>query len=213
MLSTVHVVDDDASFQTAIRRRLELAGYAVQVYSSAEQFLDQQPPDKQSGCLLLDVQLPGLSGLALQSRLREAGSKLPIVFISGRAEIPTTVSAIKAGAEDFLIKPVASGDLLPAIERAIARQDALQKNQSELDLQRSRVASLTPRERQVCDLMVRGKHNKQIASELGPTVRTIKAHRHRVMEKMQVESLAELVAIAERLDRHSFLRAAGVSGP
>lgn len=213
MLSTVHVVDDDASFQTAIRRRLELAGYAVQVYSSAEQFLDQQPPDNQSGCLLLDVQLPGLSGLALQSRLREAGSKLPIVFISGRAEIPTTVSAIKAGAEDFLIKPVASGDLLPAIERAIARQDALQKNQSELDLQRSRVASLTPRERQVCDLMVRGKHNKQIASELGPTVRTIKAHRHRVMEKMQVESLAELVAIAERLDRHSFLRAAGVSGP
>jgi len=190
-----------------------LAGYAVQVYSSAEQFLDQQPPDNQSGCLLLDVQLPGLSGLALQSRLREAGSKLPIVFISGRAEIPTTVSAIKAGAEDFLIKPVASGDLLPAIERAIARQDALQKNQSELDLQRSRVASLTPRERQVCDLMVRGKHNKQIASELGPTVRTIKAHRHRVMEKMQVESLAELVAIAERLDRHSFLRAAGVSGP
>jgi FixJ family two-component response regulator len=213
VLSTVHVVDDDASFQTAIRRRLELAGYAVQVYSSAEQFLDQQPPDNQSGCLLLDVQLPGLSGLALQSRLREAGSKLPIVFISGRAEIPTTVSAIKAGAEDFLIKPVASGDLLPAIERAIARQDALQKNQSELDLQRSRVASLTPRERQVCDLMVRGKHNKQIASELGPTVRTIKAHRHRVMEKMQVESLAELVAIAERLDRHSFLRAAGVSGP
>jgi FixJ family two-component response regulator len=213
VLSTVHVLDDDASFQTAIRRRLELAGYAVQVYSSAEQFLDQQPPDNQSGCLLLDVQLPGLSGLALQSRLREAGSKLPIVFISGRAEIPTTVSAIKAGAEDFLIKPVASGDLLPAIERAIARQDALQKNQSELDLQRSRVASLTPRERQVCDLMVRGKHNKQIASELGPTVRTIKAHRHRVMEKMQVESLAELVAIAERLDRHSFLRAAGVSGP
>jgi FixJ family two-component response regulator len=213
VLSTVHVVDDDASFQTAIRRRLELAGYAVQVYSSAEQFLDQQPPDNQSGCLLLDVQLPGLSGLALQSRLREAGSKLPIVFISGRAEIPTTVSAIKAGAEDFLIKPVASGDLLPAIERAIARQDALQKNQSELDLQRSRVASLTPRERQVCDLMVRGKHNKQIASELGPTVRTIKAHRHRVMEKMQVESLAELVAIAERLDRHSFLRAAGVPGP
>jgi len=213
VLSTVHVVDDDAYFQTAIRRRLELAGYAVQVYSSAEQFLDQQPPDNQSGCLLLDVQLPGLSGLALQSRLREAGSKLPIVFISGRAEIPTTVSAIKAGAEDFLIKPVASGDLLPAIERAIARQDALQKNQSELDLQRSRVASLTPRERQVCDLMVRGKHNKQIASELGPTVRTIKAHRHRVMEKMQVESLAELVAIAERLDRHSFLRAAGVSGP
>jgi FixJ family two-component response regulator len=203
VLSTVHVVDDDASFQTAIRRRLELAGYAVQVYSSAEQFLDQQPPDNQSGCLLLDVQLPGLSGLALQSRLREAGSKLPIVFISGRAEIPTTVSA-QSGAEDFLIKPVASGDLLPAIERAIARQDALQKNQSELDLQRSRVASLTPRERQVCDLMVRGKHNKQIASELGPTVRTIKAHRHRVMEKMQVESLAELVAIAERLDRHSF---------
>jgi len=212
VLSTVHVVDDDASFQSAIRRRLELAGYAVQLYSTAEQFLDQRPIDKQSSYLLLDVQLPGLSGLGLQSRLREAGSKLPIVFISGHSEIPTTVSAIKAGAEDFLIKPVASGDLLLAIERAIARQDALQENQSELDLHRSRVASLTPRERQVGDLMVRGKLNKQIAFELGPTVRTIKAHRHRVMEKMHVESLAELVAIAERLDRQSVARTAGVSG-
>jgi FixJ family two-component response regulator len=197
--STVHVVDDNVSFQTAIRRRLQLAGYAVQVYSSAEQFLDQQPTDNQSSCLLIDVRLPGLSGLGLQSRLREVSSQLPIVFISGRAEIPTTVSAIKAGADDFLIKPIASDVLLAAIERAIARHDASRKHLSELDLLRARVAALTPRERQVYDLVIRGKINKQIAFELGSTVRTIKAHRHRVMEKMDVGSLAELVLIAGRL--------------
>ena len=200
MPSVIHVVDDDVSFQTAIRRRLQLAGYEVQIYLSAEQFLDQQPNDNnRSGCLLLDVRIPGLSGPELQGRLHEAGSTLPIVFVSAYEDIQTAVWAIKAGAEDFLVKPVTSDVLLAAIERAIARHDVSRKLQSELNLLRAQLATLTPRERQVFDLVVRGKINKQIAFALGPTERTIKAHRHMVMEKMDVRSLAELVLIAERL--------------
>jgi len=198
--SVVYIVDDDVSFQTAIRRRLQLAGYEVQIYSSAEQFLDQQPNDNnRSGCLLLDVRIPGLSGPELQDRLHEAGSTLPIVFVSACNDINTVVQTVKAGAEDFLIKPVTSGVLLAAIERAIAQHDVSRKLQSELNLMRAHIATLTPRERQVFDLVVRGKINKQIALALGPRERTIKAHRHMVMEKMDVRSLAELVLIAERL--------------
>jgi len=199
--SMVYIVDDDVSFQTAIRRRLQLAGYEVQIYSSAEQFLDQQPNDdnNRSGCLLLDVWIPGLSGPELQGRLHEAGSTLPVVFVSACNDINTVVQTVKAGAEDFLVKPVTSDVLLAAIERAIARHDASRKLQSELDVLRTHVATLTPRERQVFGLVVRGRINKQIAFELGPTERTIKAHRHRVMEKMNVGSVTELVLIAERL--------------
>ena len=199
MPGVVHVVDDDHSFQTAIRQRLQLAGYEVQIYSSAEAFLDQQPNDNRSGCLLLDVRIPGLSGPELQARLREVGSTLPIVFTSAHEDIQTTVRVIKAGAEDFLIKPVASDRLLPTIERAIARHNALRKLQSELDVLRAHVAALTPRERQVFGLVVQGRINKQIAFALGSTERTIKAHRRRVMEKMNVRSLAELVLIAVQL--------------
>jgi len=199
--SMVYIVDDDVSFQTAIRRRLQLAGYEVQIYSSAEQFLDQQPNDNnRSGCLLLDVWIPGLSGPELQGRLHEAGSTLPVVFVSACNDINTVVQTVKAGAEDFLVKPVTSDVLLAAIERAIARHDASRKLQSELDVLRTHVATLTPRERQVFGLVVRGRINKQIAFELGPTERTIKAHRHRVMEKMNVRSVTELVLIAKRLD-------------
>jgi FixJ family two-component response regulator len=198
--SVVYIVDDDVSFQSAIRRRLQLAGYEVQIYSSAEQFLDQQPNDNnRSGCLLLDVWIPGLSGPELQGRLHEAGSTLPVVFVSACNDINTVVQTVKAGAEDFLVKPVTSDVLLAAIERAIARHDASRKLQSELDVLRTHVATLTPRERQVFGLVVRGRINKQIAFELGPTERTIKAHRHRVMEKMNVRSVTELVLIAERL--------------
>jgi len=198
--SMVYIVDDDVSFQTAIRRRLQLAGYEVQIYSSAEQFLDQQPNDNnRSGCLLVDVGIPGLSGPELQGRLHEAGSTLPVVFVSACNDINTVVQTVKAGAEDFLVKPVTSDVLLAAIERAIARHDASRKLQSELDVLRTHVATLTPRERQVFGLVVRGRINKQIAFELGPTERTIKAHRHRVMEKMNVRSVTELVLIAERL--------------
>jgi len=197
--SVVYIVDDDLSFQTAIRRRLQLAGYEVQIYSSAEQFMDQQPDDSRLGCLLVDVKIPGLGGPELQARLHEAGSTLPVVFVSAYNDINTVVQTVKAGAEDFLLKPVTSDVLLAAIERAIARHDVSRKLQSELNLLRAHVATLTQRERQVFGLLVQGKLNKQIAFALGPTERTIKAHRHMVMEKMNVRSVAELVLIAERL--------------
>jgi FixJ family two-component response regulator len=197
--SVVYIVDDDLSFQTAIRRRLQLAGYEVQIYSSAEQFMDQQPDDSRLGCLLVDVKIPGLGGPELQARLHEAGSTLPVVFVSAYNDINTVVQTVKAGAEDFLLKPVTSDVLLAAIERAIARHDVSRKLQSELNLLRAHVATLTQRERQVFELLVQGKLNKQIAFALGPTERTIKAHRHMVMEKMNVRSVAELVLIAKRL--------------
>jgi FixJ family two-component response regulator len=143
--------------------------------------------------------MPGLSGPDLQARLMDLGSTLPIVFLTGHADTRTTVQTIKAGAQDFLTKPVSSDQLLGAIERAIAFHLARLDQRGELDRLRNLLGLLTPRERQVFDLVVRGKINKQIATQLGTTVRTVKAHRHRVMEKMKVQSLAELVSIAERL--------------
>jgi RNA polymerase sigma factor (sigma-70 family) len=195
----VHVIDDDASFRTAIERRLKLAGYDVETYSSAQQLLDRLPGVEKPGCILLDVQMPGLSGLDLQSRLIERGSILPIIFVTGYADTPATVRAIKAGAEDFLTKPASSAQLIDAIERAMTRYESARRQRNELNSFRGLVATLTPRERQVFNLIVRGKINKQIAHELGTTERTVKAHRHQVMEKMQVHSLAELVSNAERL--------------
>jgi len=195
----VHVVDDDASFRTALERRLKTAGYEVATYPSAQQLLDDLPDESRPGCILLDVRIPGISGPDLQARLIELGSTLPIVFLTGHADTQTTVQTIKAGAQDFLTKPVSSDRLLGAIERAIAFQQARRGQRDELGRLRSLVELLTPRERQVFDLVVRGKMNKQIAGQLGTTVRTIKAHRHKVMEKMKVQSLAELVSIAEHL--------------
>jgi FixJ family two-component response regulator len=197
--SVVYIIDDDVSFHTATRQRLQLAGYEVQIYSSAEQFLDQQRGDSRLGCLLVDVNMPGPNGPDLQARLDEAGSTLPVLFVSDNEDIKTVVRTVKAGAEDFLIKPVTSDVLLAAIGRAIARHDTSRKLQSELNKLRALIATLTPREREVYDLVIRGKMNKQISWELGATVRTIKAHRHMVMEKMQARSLVELVLIAERL--------------
>jgi FixJ family two-component response regulator len=195
----VHVVDDDASFRTAIERRLKLAGYQVATYPSAQQLLDCLPDDNEPGCILLDVHIPGLSGPELQGRLNELGLTLPIVFLTGHADTPTTVRTIKAGAEDFLTKPVESEQLLGAIERAMARHATLRDERSRLGEVRALAAELTPREQQVFGLVVRGKLNKQIAHELGTTERTVKAHRHQVMEKMKARSLAELVTLAERL--------------
>jgi FixJ family two-component response regulator len=195
----VHVVDDDVSFQTAIERRLKLAGYDVAIYSSASELLDRLPDDRKPGCILLDVRIPGLSGPELQARLIELGLAMPIVFLTGHADTATTVRTIKAGAEDFLTKPVSSEQLIDAIERALARQEVTRVHRGKLESLRALVAALTPRERQVFDLIVRGKINKQVAHELGTTERTVKAHRHQVMEKMRVHSLAELVSIAERL--------------
>jgi FixJ family two-component response regulator len=199
LLGLVRIVDDDVSFGTAIKRRLELAGYQVVTYSSAQDLLDRRTDEKGPGCILLDVRMPNFSGPELQRRLNECGSTEPIIFLSAHADVQTTVQTIKAGAENFLTKPVESETLLKEIEGAISRHEVRRKQQSELETQRTRLATLTAREREVFELVVRGKQNKQIARELGPTQRTIKAHRQRVMEKMNVKSLAELVSIAERL--------------
>jgi FixJ family two-component response regulator len=195
----VHVVDDDAAFRTAIERRLKKAGYEVATYASAEQLLDRLPSDSVLGCILLDVRIPGLSGPELQERLSELRSKLPIIFLTGYPDIPTTVRTIRAGAEDVLTKPVPSDRLLQAVERAIALHSSTYRAKTALDVVRSHIATLTPRERQVFELVIRGKQNKEIARAIGGTERTIKAHRQRVMQKMQVRSLAELVSLAERV--------------
>ena len=193
------MVDDDPSFRRAIQRHLELAGYQVEIYPSAEHFLDRRPDEGQPGCILLDARLPDLSGAELQRHLNKLGSTLPIVFITGHADISTTVQALKAGADNFLTKPVQSDELVGAIERALARCENTRGLMRALDGHHIRLASLTPRERQVFDLVIRGKINKQIAHQLGTAERTIKAHRQRVMEKMQVQSIAELVSVAVRL--------------
>ena len=198
MSGLVHIVDDDASFRKAIERRLKKAGYEVATYAAAQELLDRLPSDSIPSCILLDVRIPGLSGPELQERLIELGSTLPIIFLTGHTDIPTTVRAIRAGAEDFLTKPVSSDDLLQAIERALAHHELARGLKTELDMVRAHLAALTPRERQVFELVIRGKQNKQIANALGCTERTVKAHRHSVMEKMQAHSLAELVSLAER---------------
>ena len=198
MQGCVHIVDDDASFATAMERRLKHAGYVVATYASAQHLLERLPSESVPSCILLDVRIPGLDGPSLQTRLSELGSTLPIIFLTGHPDIATTVRTIKAGADDFLTKPVTSGDLLRAIERAFAHHETARGHRSKLDIVRIHIAALTPRERQVFELIIRGDTNKQVARALGCTERTIKAHRHRVMEKMQVKSLAELVSLAER---------------
>ena len=179
----LHVVDDDAAFRTAIERRLKKAGYEVTTYPSAQHLLDRLPSESELGCILLDVRMPGLSGPELQGRLRERGSTLPIVFLTGNIDFPTTVQTIKAGAEDFLLKPVSSDQLLHAVERALARHEIACGRKVRLDMVRAHVARLTPREREVFELIVCGKTNKQAANALGITGHTVKAHRQQVMEK------------------------------
>ena len=199
MPGLVHIVDDDASFRTAIERRLRKAGYEVATYPSAQHLLYCLPSESELACILLDVRIPGLSGPELQARLSELGSTLPIVFLTGYPDVSTTVRTIKAGADDFLTKPVSSEELLRTVERAIAHHQATRGQRSRLDVIRANVGTLTPREREVFELVIRGQTNKQVAKKLGATERTIKAHRHRVMEKMQVGTLAELVSLAERV--------------
>ena len=196
--SIVHVVDDDASWRKSVARLLSAAGYRAELYESAETFL-QTAETNAPGCILLDVRMPGLTGLQLQQRVAEMRHALPIVFLSGHGDIPTSVRAIKAGAEDFLTKPVAAEVLLRAVEQAIARDREERARRGQLDALQSRVSTLTPTERKVFDLVVRGRLNKQIAAELGTAERTIKWHRHNIMQKLQLESLAELVSLAERL--------------
>jgi FixJ family two-component response regulator len=191
-------VDDDPSFRTAIQRLLEETGYRVVSYASAQQLLDQRPDENAGGCILLDVRMPCMSGPELQSRLTELGWTLPIVFVTGYPDISITVKAVKAGADNFLIKPVSSDELLRAIDGAIAQHETTRALKGQLEAHRDRLSTLTPRQRQVFEIIVR-KTNKLAARELGTTVRTIKAHRQVIMEKMNVQSLAQLVTIAERL--------------
>ena len=197
-LPTIHVVDDDASFRTAMGELLNACGYQVALYESALQLL-KTPLGREPACILLDVQMAGVSGPQLQDRLAELGCSLPIVFISGHGDIPTTVQTIKAGADDFLTKPVSKDKLLPAIERALVRYEKIQEGESRITDLRSRLTQLTPREKEVFELLVRGKPHKQIAFALKVSERTVKAHRHNIMEKFHVQSLAELAVIAERL--------------
>jgi len=194
----VHVVDDDDSFRRALGGLLGASGYEVALYASAREFLENLSPASR-GCILLDVQMPGLSGPELQSRLKIAECPMPIIFLSGHADVPITVRTMKAGAEDFLCKPVPREDLVRAVEDALSKSLVRQRQRERLRTLRSLVATLTPRENEVFNLIARGRLNKQIAYDLGTSERTIKAHRHAVMEKLKARSLAELVSIAEQL--------------
>jgi FixJ family two-component response regulator len=196
--ATIHIVDDDVSFRKAIARLLQASGFRVNSYESASKLLDSLP-EPTRGCILLDVQMPGLNGPQLQEVLHGLGFELPIVFLTGHGDIPASVRAIKAGAEDFLAKPAPKKVLLEAIERALRRYDGSHERNVWLRGLQQRFSALSPREREVFSLVVRGRLNKQIAHELGTSERTIKAHRHSIMRKFGAKSLAELVAFAEAL--------------
>ena len=194
---TVFVVDDYAPGRRSISRLLRAAGFAVTMFASAKEFLAQYDPET-PGCLVLDLAMPAVSGLELQGILADRGSLLPIIFLTAYGDIPKSVQAMKRGASDFLTKPVNDEDLLAAVRVAIEKHRALRRDQAELSEIRARLATLTPREREVLEYVVAGKMNKQIASELGTVEQTVKIHRAHVMQKMRVQSVAELVRITER---------------
>jgi len=188
----VHVVDDDPSFRTAISRLLRAADYEVRVYGSAGDFL-LEPPGDGSGCVLLDVRMPGPSGLELHEAMARRGDALPVIFLTGHGDIPQSVRAMRQGAADFLTKPIRRTELLAAIRQALLLQEAESETTGRRKEVAERFAKLTPREKEVFKLVVAGRLNKQIAALLGTSERTVKAHRARIMEKMQVDSVAGLV--------------------
>jgi FixJ family two-component response regulator len=196
--SIVFVVDDDSSVREAIESLIQSVGLRVETFETAQEFLRSKRPDV-PGCVVLDVRLPGLSGLDLQRELAAHGIKLPVIFITGHGDIPMSVRAMKAGALEFLTKPFRDQDLLDAIQQALERDRTARQHQMETTELRERFDSLTSREREVMGLVVSGLLNKQIAGELGTSEVTIKIHRSQVMKKMGAGSLAELVRMTEKL--------------
>lgn len=197
----VFVVDDDVSVREALESLIRSAGLRVESFASAEEFLARRHGDD-SGCLVLDVSLPDLSGIELQARMASLDLDLPIIFITGHGDVPTTVRAMKGGALEFLTKPFVDQELLNAIQQAIAQHRATRRQRAELRELRQRYESLTPREREVMRWVVSGLLNKQVAGELGTSEITIKVHRGHVMHKMKAVSIAELVRMAQRLGIH-----------
>ena len=198
----IHVVDDDESLRTSLLRLLSAAGFEARGYASTGDFLLQPLPDR-SGCVLLDVRLPGPSGLELQAALQRQGVALPVVFLTGYADVAASVRAMKAGAVDFLTKPVERAALFEALQRALACDAVQRAARAEAERLRACFALLTPRERAIFDGIVAGKLNKQIAAELGIAERTVKAQRAQLMAKLEVGSVAELGRLAERLQHLS----------
>jgi RNA polymerase sigma factor (sigma-70 family) len=194
----VYVVDDEPAVTKAITRLLGAAGYQAVAFNSPRTFLEQYD-GKARGCLLLDVSMPDLNGIQLQQALIEKRCAMPVIFLTGCGDIPTSVKAMKHGAVDFLTKPVNDAALIAAVEQAFAQEAATWVARDEIAALRQRLAGLTPREREVLVYVISGRLNKQIAQVLGTTEKTIKVHRARVMEKMQVTSMAELVRITERI--------------
>jgi FixJ family two-component response regulator len=195
----VFVVDDDASVRKSLSRLLRSGGYVAETFASATDFLASGRHHQSPACLVLDVRMPGLTGTELQERLRALKSTLAIIFITGHGDIPMSVQAMKSGAVDFLSKPFDDTQLLAAVARAIAKSTHDLQTQAEIESIQERLATLTPREREVLEHVIAGQLNKQTAADLGTVEKTIKVHRARVMEKMQVQSLAELVRLAERV--------------